>query len=154
MMQTATDGARRRTATALTYAGSLPFIIALLALFLEMPADDAVRVFLLDAAMLYAAVIASFVSGIHWGLYLDPVRADRAELNLFVSSNICTLAAWTALLLPMPHAPFLLLAVVFSALFVIDRSLARQGIIEDWFFALRLRISAIVVPSCLLLAFF
>lgn len=153
-MQTAIDVSRRRTATALTFAGALPFVIALVALFFELPRADAIRIFLLEAVMLYGAVIASFVSGIHWGLHLDPARAERAELNLFVSSNICALAAWVALLLPMAHAPFLLLAVVFAALFAIDWSLFRKGLIERWFFALRLRISAIVVPSCLLLAFF
>ncbi len=153
-MQATMDGARRRTATALTFAGALPFVLALPALFFEVPPDDTARTFLLDAVMLYGAVIASFVSGLHWGIYLDPARAERAELNLFVSSNICALAAWSALLLPMPHAPFLLLAVVFAALLAIDRSLFRKDIIERWFFTLRLRISAIVVPSCLLLAFF
>lgn len=153
-MQPVTKASRRRVATTLTYAGGLPFIIAIFALFIEVPQDAAARTFLLDAVMVYGAVIASFVSGVHWGIYLDPERAERVELNLFVSSNICALAAWVALLLPMPHAPFLLLAVVFAALFVIDRSLARNEIIEGWFLALRLRISTVVVASCLLLAFF
>lgn len=131
-----------RAARLLTYAGILPFAIGL-----------AGQVFAPAAApwpewtAAYAAVIAAFIAGIHWAVHL--FFGDRAPMNLLVSSNVLALAAWGALLLPAGPWPFRLLIPVFLALVLIDRRLARAGLIPAWFYRLRLQASA-AVTLCLL----
>lgn len=129
-------------ARALTFAGALPFLAAVAAVaFAPVWASSAVW----QAVLAYAVVIASFVSGIHWGLF---VYRDRAmPLNLFITSNICALAAWAALLVPSLPGALALLIAVFAALFVIDHALWRAGAHAGWFYRLRAIITGIVLAA-------
>jgi len=132
----------RLVARALTFAGALPFIAAVLAL-LFAPAVAAPPIW--RAVLGYGAVIASFVSGIHWGLFV--YRDTGLPLNLFISSNVCALAAWAALLVPSLQFALALLIAVFAALFVIDHLLWRAGAHAAWFYQLRAAITAIVLAA-------
>lgn len=132
----------RVLARVLTFAGALPFIAATVALPLA-PAFATAPIW--QAVLGYGAVIASFVSGIHWGLFL--YRDGTLPLNLFISSNVCALVAWAALLVPPLWLALVLLIAVFAALFVIDHVLWRAGAHAPWFYRLRAAITAIVIAA-------
>jgi len=132
----------RTLARVLTFAGALPFVAAVIALALA-PAMATAAVW--QAVLGYGAVIASFVAGIHWGLF---VYRDRAmPLNLFITSNLCALAAWAALLVPSLTGALTLLIAVFAALFAIDHSLYAAKAHAHWFYKLRATITAIVIAA-------
>jgi len=126
----------------LTFAGALPFIAGILALTLA-PAVAMAQIW--QAVLAYAAVIASFVSGIHWGLFL--YRGSALPLNLFISSNICALAAWVALLVAPRWVALVILIAVFAGLFGIDHLLWRARAHASWFYKLRAVITAIVIAA-------
>lgn len=102
----------------------------------------------LGAVQIYGAVIASFVCGIHWGAAL--FAAEELALRLFLISNIAALLGWAAALLPAGPG-FLLLAVLFTALLLVDRHLWRAGLWPLWFWRLRCVITAVVVGACLVI---
>jgi len=132
----------RVLARALTFSGALPFLAAIAALSLA-PALATAHIW--QAVIAYSAVIASFVSGIHWGLFLT--RERRLPLNLFISSNLCALAAWAALLLPSRQTAVILLIAVFATLFAIDHMLYAAKAHMHWFYKLRAAITVIVIAA-------
>lgn len=129
------------TARVLTYLGILPFLLGALIFF-----DSALFGFKFSEhwVITYGAIIASFIAGIHWGLYL----AGKAPINLFIHSNIVALAAWSALLIS-PVYSFILLTLCFLYLIVIDIRLARAGVIQPWFLRLRKHATIAVISVCL-----
>jgi len=134
----AARSAPRISAWLLASAGTLPFFAALAdLLFLGKGVIAPVQI--------YAAVIASFVCGIHWGAALRATEGFAVRLLLL--SNAVALLAWLAALLP-PQPGFLLLAALFAALTLVDRHLSDVGLSPPWFWPLRLTISAVVVGLC------
>lgn len=89
------------------------------------------------AALTYAAVIVSFVGGMHWGLFMQ--ARGPMPMNLLITSNVAALAAWAMVLFSMWSATvaFLGLAACLGALLLIDRRLLAVGSIAPWFWALR-----------------
>lgn len=130
-----------RVAWGLASAGVLPFLAGLA----DMMFWDGA---LTGPVQIYAAVIASFLCGMHWGVALLAPRAPPVPLLL--GSNVAALAAWAAALAPASIG-FLLFAALFAALAAIDHFLHRAGTWPVWFWRLRLTISAIVVATCLLI---
>jgi hypothetical protein len=138
---------RDRLAIALTLAGALPFW--LVAAYIALDPGGALVPFAWLSVLLYGAVIASFVAGLHWGLYL--YSSAPMPLNLFLTSIICALAVWGVMLLPGLEPQLAGLAAVFAVLFVIDRCLWRAGVHERWFYRLRAAITGIVIAALALL---
>ncbi|WP_298329358.1 DUF3429 domain-containing protein [Asticcacaulis sp.] len=135
-----------RWVIALTLAGGLPFIAAVLMAALG------VRLLTLsgpDIAITYGAVIASFLCGLHWGLVLG----GRAQATwLLILSNVLCLLAWSGPLLTLsgwPLAALGILIAVFLSLLVVDTVLMRRGSLSAAFFRLRVVITSLVV-LCLL----
>jgi len=133
---------QQNTARILTFAGILPFAAGVLG---QILAPELAPWPVLTVS--YGAVIAAFIAGIHWAVFL--YKADQCRINLLLSSNILALAAWLALLLPSGPWPLRLLLVIFVALIVLDRRLHLQSLIPDWFYRLRVQAST-VVTVCLL----
>lgn len=127
-----------RLAQLLTYAGTLPIWGAVLHSQLPFLPIDATLL-----AITYGAVIVSFLSGIHWAVYLW--HAEKLSRNLFITSNITALLAWLTLLLPAPFYSLGLLIWCFLYLLVLDWRIAAAGIYPTWFYALRRNATAIVV---------
>tara|TARA_R110000868_G_scaffold42980_1_gene145099 strand:+ start:2774 stop:3208 length:435 start_codon:yes stop_codon:yes gene_type:complete len=121
----------QRIATVLTLAGITPIWI-LLALRPLVFVDT-----LALAALGYGAVIASFVCGVHWGLFMARYRV--MPFNLLVTSNVGALAAWAMLLLGQVSLPtgFVGLALVLAGLLALDWRLVQRGGIAPWFWRLR-----------------
>jgi|TARA_R110002126_G_scaffold201791_4_gene349334 hypothetical protein len=135
---------KKTLAKILTYSGILPFIAC--AVYVVF-ADDIpfVQISAMDVLLAYGAIIASFIAGIHWGIYLF----KDAPLNLFIHSNVIALLAWGSLLFP-PLMSAGILILCFGYLLVIDRSVFQAGIYEDWFYQLRLHASCAVIGSLML----
>lgn len=131
-------------AKGLTLLGAIPFVAAVLAQIAGMAHYHTAYL-----SLTYGAIIISFLSGIHWGLYITHAKAKR--INLLVSSNILALLAWLSLLLLVPVTQYLIQITCFISLLLIDRQLAADGAIEAWFYQLRLQISSLVIICLLLL---
>lgn len=127
-----------RLAKALTVLGAVPFLAAVAARLYGLDALH-IRYFSLS----YGAVIASFLSGMHWGLYLTNAQATRT--NLLVTSNLFALLAWASLIVFSVEMQYLIQVFCFSGLLLIDRKLTNDGILERWFYELRIQISLVVV---------
>lgn len=134
----------RRLYTLLTYAGALPFVACAL-----LPWVGVEHVGRLGSvyriAALYGLVIASFVAGSHWGIYLS--RRGDAPVNLFVTSNVVAVAVWFVSLLGNFRSTLLALMLAFAYLVLVDFRLQRAGITTTDYWRTRLRVSAIVVAS-------
>jgi hypothetical protein len=95
--------------------------------------------------MTYAALIASFLGGIRWGLAL--VRPNSNSL-LWVSV-IPSLLAWAALALPRPYDNLVLVGL-FLWLVMIDVRLVLRALAPRWFGTLRIALTAVVLTSLLI----
>lgn len=139
------DQARRQeiSAQALGFSGllpfwSLPFLPAIAWGFGDVFADD-----VLNAAMLYGAVIVSFMSGGRWAFRV--VDADRAGVfSGFLGAVTPALIAWAVVALPQSWLDFqfgalarlgCLAALLIFQLFQ-DRDQA-GGVIPPWYMRLR-----------------
>jgi hypothetical protein len=131
-------------------AGVIPFLLPAAALHFDLseiaPWDRMIR----GGLAAYAALIASFLGGIRWGVALQ-APPDGRRTALFAVSVLPSLAAWGALALPRPHDLSLLIAL-FLGLAVADIRMATRGEVPRWFGTLRLALSIGAVGS-LILAF-
>lgn len=133
---------KRFVAFALAAAGTLPFLGGIF----DLVVLDGTW---LGVVAIYAAVIASFISGIHWGASFFAPGGMR--VGLLVGSNVAALAAWVAALLA-PTRGFLAFAILFAVLLAIDGYLHRSGLWPAWYWLLRRVISAIVILACVAIA--
>ncbi|MDP1955773.1 MAG: DUF3429 domain-containing protein [Polaromonas sp.] len=128
-------------ARALGAAGLIPFIAGVAAVWLVSPQDR-----LPTAALLaYAALIASFLGGIHWGLAMREQTADAAQLLWGVSPS---LLGWLAVLLP-PRWGLLLAPATLIACYAVDRRLYRRLGLGAWL-GLRAGLTVVASVCCLL----
>lgn len=122
----------------LTYMGTIPF------LFLGMAVAFQVKDFDYNLALVaYGAVIISFLSGIHWAVFL--FFSQKCSRNLLLHSNFITLVGWLTVLPVWPRLAFSLQILLFIYLLIIDFELYRSKIIPLWFFKLRFNATLIVV---------
>ena len=134
-------GGPSKLARVLGLAGLLPFMAGASAVWLIGPQDR-----LPAAALLaYAALIASFLGGIHWGLAMRDSPADAAQLLWGVSSS---LLGWLAMLLP-PRWGLLLAPVTLIACYAVDRRLYPRFGLGAWL-GLRAGLTGVASVSCLL----
>ncbi len=139
----------------LTYLGTIPFLFALaIACYgyfdLKESFGAEIRFTRFKSYMVahtYGAVIVAFLAGIQWGVSMN----QPSNRQYFIISNVLALMAWISL---FAFASFngivvILLAFVFALL--VDRHAYQAGIISAWFWQLRVRISAVVMLSLLLL---
>ena len=127
----------------LGYAGLIPFV-GLAGLMWLVEGD--VHAFVAMALSAYAATIAAFLGGIHWGMGL-PLDAPARRFHL-VWGVVPSLVAWVALQMPA-YASLPVLALLLAACYGVDRRSWDQWGWTDWL-PLRARLSAVAVLSCLL----
>ena len=136
-----------RLYAALAHAGALPFIICAIWPWIASgplgplgPADY--------VAETYALVIVSFMAGVHWGTYL--YKQSESPLNLFLASNVITLAVWfTYLLSDTPGSTLIASIVAFGVLLLIDWRLYRADLLTPQYFRARRNVTAIVIAALL-----
>ena len=91
----------------------------------------------------YAAVIVSFLGGIHWGLAFRHVEPPP---RLLVWGVVPSLLAWVAVVMP-PSAGLVVLAVMLAVCYAVDRRLYADEGVAHWL-TLRFRLSAVASLSC------
>ena len=122
--------------------GLIPFVAGAIALWtLHDPLAHAVAAFALAT---YAATIAAFLGGVHWGPALQAGGRDRSSLLWGVMPQ---LAAWMALWLPT-RASLLACAAVLVACYFVDRRLYPQRGLAAWL-PMRLQLTVVAAASCI-----
>lgn len=134
----------------LTYAGTLPFIICAVMPFTGYSDIPGLGSFDRIASA-YGLAILSFMAGTHWGLYLS--AADRAPVNLFVSSNVVTVAAWAAFLAGPGILTLGMLCSGFVFLLYIDYLLRARKLLTPEYLRTRLHATVIVLVSLVVTMF-
>ena len=130
----------------LMYAGLIPFFGGAIAIVLELNSwwviDDIGHSF-----VLYALAIASFMSGVYWGL----AQLHGNKKRLLFQSNVMVILPWVAFLFFGDGVAFYsALAYVFFKQYLLDRQLTIDGIFEHAYLRDR-KIIAITVCSLMLM---
>jgi len=128
------------TARRLGYAGLLPFVAGALLVWLV---HEDVRQDVAFGLSAYAALIAAFLGGIHWGLAFRHDEPPAAWLGWGV---VPALVAWPALIMP-PHAGLVVQGALIVGCYLVDRRLYPLQGVAHWL-TLRFRLSAIASLSC------
>jgi hypothetical protein len=139
----------------LGYAGLIPFV--LLASLLWLVNTELLH-WVAIALASYAALIASFLGGVHWGIgWLGglPGRAagstaspTHPHRNHFLWGIVPSLLAWPGLLMA-PFAGLAWLGFVLVLTYLADRTLYARAGLQRWL-TLRFRLSAVASMSCFL----
>ncbi len=124
----------------LGYAGLAPFVLGALLVWLVHPEAHAYATLGLAA---YAALIVSFLGGIHWGLAM---RQDTPPVPVLLWGVVPSLLAWPALLMPA-YAGLVVLGALLLACYAVDRRLY-PGLGAAGWLTLRFRLSAVAALSC------
>ncbi|MEO6173238.1 MAG: DUF3429 domain-containing protein, partial [Arenimonas sp.] len=117
----------RALARMLTYMGTLPLVGCVALIFAPITGLDSPVV-----ASAYAAVIVSFLCGIHWAVFL--FFSEKSPTNLLVTSNSVALVAWGSVLVTHHAIAFVLQALCFLTVFMLDFKLHRADILPEWFY--------------------
>lgn len=141
-----------RPARILGLAGLIPFAACAVAVWTASPVLQAEGSQLLLG---YAAVILTFLGGVHWGKAMaDRPGLDGGDTDLNWArlgwSVLPSLIAWTALRMEPGFALVLLLAA-FALAFLVDRQAVRVGFFPEWYLPLR-KVLTLGVLACLIAA--
>lgn len=131
----------------LGYTGLIPFV--LMAALLWIVQTD-LRAWLTIALTSYAALIATFLGGIHWGIaggMDDSTTSSRRSFHL-IWGVTPSLVAWLALIMPA-YAGLPLIAAVLVACYVVDRKSYPTAGWSAWL-PMRLKLTVVAVLSCLI----
>ena len=130
------------SAVLLGWAGVLPFAGMSLALLLGFPSHG---IRLEPMLVSYAAIILSFMGGIHWGLAMkSPDNCSFAGSSLhYVLSVIPALIGWAAV--AIEAYAFAVLSVAFCTLLFLDMAWASGRCAPAWYGRLRLQLTAAVL---------
>jgi Protein of unknown function (DUF3429) len=139
--RSAGEGEMSRLAIWLGGLGLIPFFALMQAIILLEPGAN--RAFAVQAHLAYGATILAFLGGVHWGLVVrkDAPSTPREVMRLILSV-VPQLVAFGALLLPFKQG----LALVAMALLLVlplDFIAKREGAMPDWFYRLRMTLSAV-----------
>ncbi len=127
----------------LAYAGLLPFVTLALLIWLVKPG---LHPFVAIALTSYAAAVAAFLGGIHWGVGFKLGRT--APPLHFVWGVVVPLLAWLALVMPA-YAGLPLLGLLFVGCYLVDRRTWPAAGLGEWL-TLRFRLSIVATLSCVL----
>ena len=127
-------------ANRLAFAGLLPFVLG--AALMWLVRADA-HPYVAGALSGYAAVIISFLGGIHWGLaFAQP----RPPVTLFAWGVVPSLVAWLAVVLP-PYAGLVVHGAMLVACYLVDRRVYPRHGAAHWL-TLRFRLTVVAALSC------
>lgn len=128
----------------LGYAGLIPFVTCAAVI---LYGDSAWQTTAVDLLRSYAALIASFLGAVHWGVAADSRDGlHHARLRWGVMP---ALIAWTLLLLPDAFA-FAGMAILFALILVVDRYLL--PVLDDHYRRMRLQLSLVVIATLIVAA--
>ena len=136
----------------LGHAGLLPFVLLAATVWLV---DVDLQPWAAMAMAAYAALIVSYLGGIHWGLAwsMSPMH-DQPALDLHRRHLLWgvtpSLLAWPGVLMP-PHAGLVWLALALLLCYLVDRKLYPPAGAGQWL-TLRFRLTTVATLSCLVAA--
>lgn len=125
----------------LGYAGLIPFVLGAALIWLV---QRAALPYVMLALSAYAAVIISFLGGIHWGLAMR--EGSAAEAFPFVWGVAPSLVAWVAVVMP-PWAGLVVSGVMLVACYAVDRHYYVRYGMAAWL-PLRMRLTIVASLSC------
>jgi hypothetical protein len=130
------------------YLGLIPFAALAAATVVASPAqsEQAAR-----ALVAYAAIIATFVGAIHWGLAAG--RQERPPNWQYLWSVAPSLIAWPCLFLPS-RAALLVIAILLSVCLLVDARATHAGAFPANMMKLRYRLTGIAVTGLIVAATF
>lgn len=131
-----------RWALQLGYAGLLPFVGGAALVWLVWPEAHPYTTLALSA---YAAVIVSFLGGIHWGIAM---REPAPPVALFAWGVVPSLVAWVAVMMPA-SAGLVIHGLMLLVCYAVDRRIYPQHGLAAWL-TLRFRLSTVAALSCFL----
>lgn len=124
----------RTISTLLTYCGALPFWLLAFAPSTVLGFETA------PAFLSYGAVIASFMAGALWG----SAQTGRGDVVIIVASNVLALIAFATLVAsPLPIA-LLVQVLLFALLLIADHRTLSTDPSRQWYWKLRIRVTALV----------
>lgn len=129
----------------LGHAGLIPFVVLALLLWIVTPEAHP---FVAIALTAYAATVAAFLGGIHWGIGLRH-NAPQRKLHM-VWGVVPSLVAWVAVIMPA-YAGLPLLALLLVACYLVDRKTWPEAGLRDWM-TMRFRLTAVATLSCVIAA--
>lgn len=124
----------------LGHAGLLPFVLGAALTWLVRP--DALP-FVTAALSAYAAVIVSFLGGIHWGFAM---RQSSPPVSLPLWGVVPSLVAWVAVLMPA-YAGLVVHGAMLVVCYLVDRRVYPAQGAAAWL-TLRFRLTAGASLSC------
>ena len=141
----------------LGHGGLIPFVLLTATLWLVA---GELQTWVAMALATYAALILSFLGGIHWGIgwqagmreRLDKQtpRALHAQRRHFLWGIVPSLLAWPGVLMPA-FAGLAWLGFILIIAYLADRTLYRSAGLQQWL-TLRFRLSAVAALSCFIAA--
>lgn len=127
-------------------AGLVPFVLGAALVWLVWPEAHPYTTLALSA---YAAVVVSFLGGIHWGVaFRETALGNTPPSSLFVWGVVPSLVAWVAVMMP-PSAGLVIHALMLLVCYGVDRRVYPAHGLQRWL-TLRFRLSAVAGLSCLL----
>ena len=132
-----------QTINRLGYAGLIPFILLAALMWLV---DAELLPFVAIALSGYAATIASFLGGVHWGIGF--MKGEATPQFHFVWGVVPSLIAWLALMLPA-YAALPLFGLIVVACYAVDSKTYPAAGLASWL-PMRLRLTVVATASCVL----
>ena len=126
----------------LAYAGLLPFVVGTLLIWVV---NEQALSYVALGLSAYAALIISFLGGIHWGVGFAQARPPAL---LFSWGVVPSLLAWVAVMMPA-HAGLVLSGAMLVACYLVDRKIYPGQGLARWL-TLRFRLSAVAALCCFL----
>ena len=130
------------TARTLGHLGLLPFVLGALLVWVV---NDEAHGHVTLALSAYAALILSFLGGIHWGVAF---RLSAPPALFLIWGVLPSLVAWLAVLMP-PRAGLVVHGAMLVVCYAVDRKLYPTQGLAHWL-GLRFRLSAVAALSCFL----
>ncbi len=142
------------TARYLGYAGLIPFFGLAAIATGALPPIVFTPVDALAGLIAYGAVIVSFMAALHWAHALfAPWSEPNVAPQVLIWSVIPALAGWVAIWqLPARHALVVIAATLCAVLYV-DHCMRKESWYPEWFWTLRVQLTAGAVFGLLFAAF-
>ena len=132
----------KSTMSFLTYAGSIPFLFGALLLTTGVGTQN-LSINIQHLLSVYGLVISSFMAGTLWGQQV--IRNNGWQRYLLFCSNAIALALWAAFVMLSFTSLMIAYVIAFLILLLIDYQLSQNGMSNENYFKLRLRVTFIVV---------
>ena len=126
-------------------ACTVPFAMLSVAIAFHVFSNTAL---MMELLLTYAAMIISFLGGIHLGVAVSQRSGRSVMVNLVIVESIWpSIIAWGLLYTAEMHVQLLVLTLLYVLMLAIDSLLYSNNLVPQWFYNIRCVITPIVVVS-------